>query len=88
MTTKCIIFSDELEFFLIKSFIVHSIIIPHKSVEKPNTPFPSGGKAIVKRLFFSLVLMLELFHFPDILDFYLCYYDAKGGLKQYKLKYS
>ena len=88
LTTTRIIFNDELEFLLIKRLIVCSIIVAHKSMEKPNTPFPSRGKAIVKRMFWFAILMLALFHFPDPLDFSLCYCDAIGVLKQYKLKYS
>ena len=55
LTTTRIIFSDRFEFLVIKSLIVCSIIVPHKSMEKPNTPFPNGGKAIVKRLFWFVI---------------------------------
>ena len=51
MTTTQIIFSDEVDFLLIKSLIVCSIIVSHTSVEKPNTSFPSGANTIVKKLF-------------------------------------
>ena len=47
-------FSDELELLFIKSPIVCSIVA-HKLLEKPNTPFPSGEKAIVKRLLWSAI---------------------------------
>ena len=50
LTTTHIIFSDELEFLLIKSLIACSIIVARKPVRKPSTPFPSGGKAIVKKI--------------------------------------
>ena len=50
LTTTHIIFSDELEFLSTKSLIACSIIVARKSVRKPNTPFPTGGKAIVKKI--------------------------------------
>ena len=63
MTTTHVILSDELKFLLIKYLIVFSIIVPHKSVEKPNIPFPSGGKAIVKRLFWFAISNARIIRF-------------------------
>ena len=41
-------------------------------------------KLLLKDCFGLLFLMLALFHFPDLLDFSLCYCDAMLVLKQYK----
>ena len=50
LTTTRMIFSDKLEFLLMKYLIDCSIIIAHVSVDKPNIPLARGGKAIVKIL--------------------------------------
>ena len=88
LPSTLIIFNDELEYLVIKSFIFCSIIDAHKSLEKPNTPFPSDEKATVKRLSWFAISNACIFHFSDLLDFSHCYCDAIGGLKQYRLKYS
>ena len=46
--------SDKLGIWLIKSLNFRNIIVTHKSMQKPNTTFPSGGKA-VKRLFWFVI---------------------------------
>ena len=51
LTATQTIFRDKLEFLVIKSLIVCTIIVARISVEKPNAPFTSGRKAIDKRLF-------------------------------------
>ena len=73
LTATQIIFMDKLEFLVIKSFIVYTIIVARILVEKPNASFTSGGKLLIKDCFASLLLMLALFDFSDLLDFYLCY---------------
>ena len=55
LTTTQMTFSDKLEFLVKKPLIVFSIIVAHISVEKPNTPFASGGKVSVKRLFWFVI---------------------------------
>ena len=67
LTTARIIFSDELEFLFIKSLIACNITVAQKSVEKPNTLFPSGGKAIVKRLFWFAISNAPFIPFSSFL---------------------
>ena len=55
LTIIRIIFREELEFSVIKSLIVCSIIVARILTDKPNTPFASAGKAIAKRLFWFLI---------------------------------
>ena len=63
MTTTCIIFSDELQFLSIKPLMICSIIVAHKSVEKANTPIPSGVKAIIKRWFWFAISNAHIIQF-------------------------
>ena len=63
LTITRIIFSDKLEFLIIKSLIVRSINVVHILVEKPNTPLASGGKAIVKRIFCLVISNARIFPF-------------------------
>ena len=67
LTTARIIFSDKLVFLFIKSLVVCNITVAQKSVEKPNTLFPSGGKAIVKRLFWFAISNAPFIPFSSFL---------------------
>ena len=48
---------------LIKPLMICSIIVAHKSVEKANTPIPSGVKAIVKRWFWFAISNAHIIQF-------------------------